>query len=161
MQLIRLSFLIVFCAMLCGAAYLNAIEPSQVLTASDQALYESQRHGTMSVSANIDAGWDTVLVTISSTWASRTTIKNFLQSGYNLRSIAICAPVIPCSVAWFADGINCKYADIDSFFTCIGSGSTATIVEFTSVDSFDVWSATTGSTAYVYVRAYRPIATAP
>lgn len=137
--------------------------PSQLDTADKVLLWESFRNDIFSASLNIDACWDTT-GTVNAGYTNRFRVSDLIdEDNYYLRSVVL-KTSDDIKIMLFGNGINCKYADVDSTsggYLRAGDSIALSFSGVTAVDSFYVQADNASTLVDIWVLAARPKLVAP
>lgn len=144
-KILTILAIISFIAPILFISTATAVDPSQVITATDQMLYENY---------GIDSGHDYAMTNIE---ADTLTQVITLKTGYTLLGIGVYTSA-NAMIEYMGPGIDCvdSGASADSLTVCFNPAETYTYWPFKSVTSVNVYSVAGDSCdVYISVRAKR------
>lgn len=157
----NIIFKLVFVIACLGLVFQSVISeplPSQILTATDDMLYDASRGEALTTSLNADAAWDTSAI-IGAGYDSALVVSDFLFNNYLLRAVVIYTDE-DVQIILDGDGINCKYPNADSLAGYLRADHSITL-EFTDIDTIKVVADSTNTSVDVWVLASRIKSLAP
>jgi hypothetical protein len=157
-----MALLFAVCALV-ALSYAEDVDPNIVVSATDQLTYLVTRHESFSSQMSSDAMWDTT-ATINAGYSERFRITSFIDTdNYLLRAVVI-SVTDDSKVMFFGDGVNCKYATVDSTSGGYIRASKSLTVYNTasaSIDSFYVQADNASTDVDIWIFAARTKVLAP